>query len=591
MLPENAIEVINVSKKFKVYYDKGITLKEKVLFEKRRKYEDRVVLDDISFQVKKGEAIGLIGHNGCGKSTTLKLLTRIMYPDSGSIEIKGRVSSLIELGAGFHPDMTGRENIYINAAIFGLTRREIDARLQEIIDFSELQEFIDNPVRTYSSGMYMRLAFSVAINVDADVLLIDEILGVGDANFQVKCFNKLKEIKKKGTTIVIVSHSLNQIEQICERSLWLQNGKIREDGLPKVVHAHYLNFMSGRNIKLKGDNAVKENYMEYEYYDYVISLGDSCEVAEQLKRLELRTASYPFDWLFTHNIDKLIEALETNFSEWLLEENLIEEPSITKHRKLIDTKYQIEHQHLFPREKSVADSYTEVMQTVNRRIQRLLSLYGKKILFIRSCKRLEKVEELEQVLVRKFGENIHLLILIRTHDMEIKQIKTNLKYTEIYEIYREIDGPWDIDTWKGYSPHYDTILQKVRVNSFYVYLNHNDYFLNFWNYEQAAFGKKFRWTKESSRIDLRKFIGCRCKIRIATPISMKVFLYDINRKGIATLNIAEKEEYVFQVTYETRFITIEPEFTWTPKEKFGHNDERKLGVCLEEIHLERVENN
>jgi len=242
--PENAIEVNDVTKKFKVFLDKGYTLKELTLFSKRRKYEEREVLKGISFEVKKGEAIGLIGHNGCGKSTTLKLLTKIMYPDSGTIEMKGRVSSLIELGAGFHPDMSGRQNIYTNASIFGLTRKEIDQRMDDIIAFSELEEFIDNPIRTYSSGMYMRLAFSVAINVDADILLIDEILAVGDANFQAKCFNKLREIKAEGTTIVIVSHALGQIEQICDRSIWIHDGLIRAEGKVYDVHAGYLKYMS-----------------------------------------------------------------------------------------------------------------------------------------------------------------------------------------------------------------------------------------------------------------------------------------------------------------------------------------------------------
>ena len=223
--------------------DKGQSFKERLLFRKRRRYENRQVLRDISFTVKRGEAVGLIGHNGCGKSTTLKLLTRILYPDSGTITIQGRVSSLIELGAGFHPDMSGRENIYTNASIFGLSKKEIDARLQTIIDFSELEPFIDNPVRTYSSGMYMRLAFSVAINVDADVLLIDEILGVGDVNFQAKCFQKLQEIKADGTTIVIVSHSMGQIEQICDRCIWIEDGLIKEEGIPKYVDEHYLSEM------------------------------------------------------------------------------------------------------------------------------------------------------------------------------------------------------------------------------------------------------------------------------------------------------------------------------------------------------------
>lgn len=251
MKPGNAIEVKDVTRSFKIYLDRGKSIKEFALFRKRRKYEKREVLKGISLEVAVGEAVGLIGHNGCGKSTTLKILTRILYPETGSVEVKGRVSSLIELGAGFHPDMSGRENIYTNASIFGLTRKEIEKRVDDIIAFSELEEFIDNPVRTYSSGMYMRLAFSVAINVDADVLLIDEILAVGDANFQMKCFDKLKEIKKNGTTIVIVSHSLEQIEQICDRSFWIHDGIVKAQGRPKEVHTAYLDYMDERRKELE----------------------------------------------------------------------------------------------------------------------------------------------------------------------------------------------------------------------------------------------------------------------------------------------------------------------------------------------------
>lgn len=257
-MDNNIICVNHISKSFKVFSDRSYNLKEKLLFKNRNRYDIHQVIKDISFNVKKGEAIGLIGNNGCGKSTTLKMLSRIMYPDSGSIEIKGRVSALIELGAGFHPDMSGRENIYINAAIFGLSRAEIDNRMQTIIDFSELGEFIDNPVRTYSSGMYMRLAFSVAINVDADVLLIDEILAVGDAAFQNKCFNKLLEIKEKGTTIVIVSHSLGQIEQICDKSYWIKDGFIEMQGKPKAVHTAYEDYMSKKSM-LKADAEVEND--------------------------------------------------------------------------------------------------------------------------------------------------------------------------------------------------------------------------------------------------------------------------------------------------------------------------------------------
>ncbi len=249
------IDVRDVKKKFRVYRDRGNTLKERLLFAGRRKHEDHWVLKGISFQVRRGEAVGLIGENGCGKSTTLKMLTKILYPDEGTITMNGRVSSLIELGAGFHPDLSGRENIYTNASIFGLSRREIDRRLEGIIAFSELEEFIDHPVRTYSSGMYMRLAFAVAINVDADILLIDEILAVGDAAFQAKCFAKMQEIKAKGTTIVIVSHAMAQLEQICERSIWIEDGVIRMDGAPRDVHPHYMERMSRKNQQRRADEA------------------------------------------------------------------------------------------------------------------------------------------------------------------------------------------------------------------------------------------------------------------------------------------------------------------------------------------------
>ena len=249
------IDVREVKKKFRVYRDRGNTLRDRFLTVGRRKYEEHQVLNGITFQVRKGEAVGLIGENGCGKSTTLKMLTKILYPDAGTITMRGRVSALIELGAGFHPDMTGRENIYTNAAIFGLKRKEIENRLQDIIDFSELGDYIDNPVRTYSSGMYMRLAFAVAINVDADILLIDEILAVGDVAFQEKCFNKLKEIKQRGTTVVIVSHALGQIEENCERSIWIEGGVIREQGNPVDVHKKYLQFLNERNGTLSKHEA------------------------------------------------------------------------------------------------------------------------------------------------------------------------------------------------------------------------------------------------------------------------------------------------------------------------------------------------
>ncbi len=236
-----AIKVDHVYKSFNIYYDRANTLKERMLFFARNKRrEKREVLKDINLDIKKGETVALIGVNGSGKSTLLKLMTQIIFPNKGTIETKGKLTSLLELGAGFHPDFSGRENIYFNSSIFGLTRKEIDERLDKIIEFSELQDFIDNPVRTYSSGMYMRLAFSVAINVDADILLIDEILSVGDQHFQEKCFNKMRELKKEGKTMVFVTHSMDSVKNLCDRAVWLYDGQVRMDGNTDEVVDEYL---------------------------------------------------------------------------------------------------------------------------------------------------------------------------------------------------------------------------------------------------------------------------------------------------------------------------------------------------------------
>lgn len=302
MKNENAIVVKAVKKKFKVYFDKGNQLKERILFRNRNRYEERWVLNGIDFEVKKGEAVALIGHNGCGKSTMLKLLTKIMYPDSGSIETQGRISCLIELGAGFHPDMTGRENIYINASIFGLTKKEIDERLDDIIAFSELEAFLDNPVRTYSSGMYMRLAFAVAINVDADILLIDEILAVGDANFQAKCFNRLREIKAAGKTIVLVTHDTGTVERFCDRAIWINDGSIAAIGDSRNIVDQYLRFMNGEKISAleKEEKRLREKTKAEEQEDKsteqkteavaeAAATEETAEVPEQVQEVQEKT--------------------------------------------------------------------------------------------------------------------------------------------------------------------------------------------------------------------------------------------------------------------------------------------------------------
>ncbi|MBQ3413892.1 MAG: ABC transporter ATP-binding protein [Clostridia bacterium] len=240
MNKDTAIEVKDLYKEFTIYYDKANTLKERLIRLGKGKKEKRQILKGVSLEIKKGEVVGLIGVNGSGKSTLLKLMTKIIYPTKGSVQTQGKLTSLLELGAGFHPDFSGRENIYFNASIFGLTKKEIDKRLEQIIEFSELGTFIDNPVRTYSSGMYMRLAFSVAINVDAEILLIDEILSVGDQHFQEKCFKKLEELKAEGKTIVFVTHGMGAVKRFCTRAVWLHQGEIKMDGDIETVIDEYV---------------------------------------------------------------------------------------------------------------------------------------------------------------------------------------------------------------------------------------------------------------------------------------------------------------------------------------------------------------
>ena len=241
MKKENAIEIRNMTKSFKLYSDKPNTMKERLVRGwKKNNNEIHTVLKDINIDIEKGDTVALIGVNGSGKSTLLKLMTKIIYPNKGTVQTRGKLTSLLELGAGFHPDFTGRENIYFNAAIFGLTKQEIDKRINDIIEFSELGDFIDSPIRTYSSGMYMRLAFGVAINVDADILLIDEILAVGDQHFQDKCFAKLEELAKSDMTIVIVAHGMDALKKLCTRGIWINNGVVAMDGKFEEVSEAYL---------------------------------------------------------------------------------------------------------------------------------------------------------------------------------------------------------------------------------------------------------------------------------------------------------------------------------------------------------------
>jgi len=234
------IKFEHVTKQFSKLNHK--TFKEFIpaLFRGEKTKDNFTALDDISFEITKGETVGIIGPNGSGKSTILKLIAGVMSPTTGTIAVKGNISPLIELGAGFHPELTGRENIFLNGSILGLSQKEITANLNSIIEFAELQEFIDQPVKHYSSGMYMRLAFAVAVHTHPEILIVDEILAVGDTEFQKKCFNKMEEFKKsKDVTIIFVSHDLNQIKKFCNKAIYINHSKIISQGPVKTVCDKY----------------------------------------------------------------------------------------------------------------------------------------------------------------------------------------------------------------------------------------------------------------------------------------------------------------------------------------------------------------
>jgi len=249
------VEVTDVSKRFRLYHERNQSLKASVMRGRRARYDEFWALRDVSIEVPEGTTFGLIGENGSGKSTLLKCMARILRPDKGEIVTRGKISALLELGAGFHPELSGRENVYLNGSILGLSKRQLNARFDEIVVFAGLEKFIDSPVKNYSSGMYVRLGFSVAINVDPDLLLIDEVLAVGDAEFQRRCNDKFAELRAKGKTIVIVTHSLQTVREMCDQVALLERGVLRAVGPAKEVVDQYLGDVFGDDDVTRGDSA------------------------------------------------------------------------------------------------------------------------------------------------------------------------------------------------------------------------------------------------------------------------------------------------------------------------------------------------
>jgi ABC-type polysaccharide/polyol phosphate transport system ATPase subunit len=250
-----AVTVENVSKRFRLYHERNQSLKAALMRKRRAVVEEFWALQNVSFEVPEGTTFGLIGENGSGKSTLMKCMARILRPDSGSLAVRGKVSALLELGAGFHPELSGRENVYLNGSILGISQRELNRKFDEIVDYAGIGDFIDQPVKNYSSGMYVRLGFSVAINVDPDVLLVDEVLAVGDEAFQRKCGEKFAELREQGKTIVLVSHSMVAVHNLCDKVAWLDHGQVKMlDSARKVVDEYQGTVQVDRTVDAEGGN-------------------------------------------------------------------------------------------------------------------------------------------------------------------------------------------------------------------------------------------------------------------------------------------------------------------------------------------------
>ena len=267
------VRVSDVSKRFRLYQERHQSLKQSLLNRRRSTHEDFWALQDVSFDVARGETFGIVGHNGSGKSTMLKCLTGILQPDRGSVTVNGTISALLELGAGFHPELSGRENVFLNAAILGVSRRHVQERFDEIVEFSGLEQFIDTPVKNYSSGMFVRLGFAVAINVDPDVLIIDEVLAVGDADFQAKSGDKIAEYRDRNKTIVLVTHSMPDVIRLCQRAAWIDHGRLRMIGPPAEITDAYLDTAhEGRSVLV--NDAMRWGSGEVRIRDVALLGGD-----------------------------------------------------------------------------------------------------------------------------------------------------------------------------------------------------------------------------------------------------------------------------------------------------------------------------
>jgi ABC-type polysaccharide/polyol phosphate transport system ATPase subunit len=310
---EPAIVVDGVSKKFRIHKERADSLKERITSKRRANHEDFWALKDVSLVVPKGSVYGLVGHNGSGKSSLLRIMANIHRPTTGTVTTHGRISALLELGAGFHPDLTGRENIYLNAAILGLSKAETDGLYDKIVEFSGLREFIDTPVKHFSSGMYVRLGFSVAVHVEPQILLVDEVIAVGDEEFQRRCFEHLNKLRRKGVTIVIVTHGLGFVQTLCDEATWLDHGVMKAQGKASEVVQEYLG-------KVNRDEVVRIEHEVAEGRDWSVPKGTtaSIEAFELLdddgEHLAVGTSMEPITFRLRWKANEPIEAPLLSFA-------------------------------------------------------------------------------------------------------------------------------------------------------------------------------------------------------------------------------------------------------------------------------------
>ncbi len=286
MSDDIAIRINDVSKLYKLYDKPTDRLKESLGLTKAKKYKEHYALRNVSFDVKRGECVGIIGTNGAGKSTILKIITGVLNPTAGEVKIDGRISALLELGAGFNMEYTGIDNVYLNGTMIGFSREEIDAKLQDILDFADIGDFVNQPVKTYSSGMFVRLAFAVAINIEPEILIVDEALSVGDVFFQLKCFKKFEEFKNQGKTILFVSHDLSSIEKYCDKAILLDHGRNVGEGIPIDIINKYKKIMTGMTV----EEVEEQEKRKAELRDLVAEDSEKSENKEEL--VEVKTSTF-----------------------------------------------------------------------------------------------------------------------------------------------------------------------------------------------------------------------------------------------------------------------------------------------------------